>query len=145
MEITTTMTDVLGNHTVEWVMGADGEYRRAASDQHRLAIAQERTWHAVPLINWEWNEDPAWNAERASGRRVMIAEECNRNRVYIPGSKVSLTSGCTGTRPDEGTGPDGQTPAKWAANGWRHKCGGARKKIAKRRVWPRQRRKLVLA
>ena len=130
-------TDVLGNHTVEWVMGADGEYRRAASDQHRLAIAQERTWHAVPWINWQWNDDPAWNAERTSARRVVIAEECNRNRVYIPGSKVSLRSGCTG--------PDGRTPAKRAANGWRHKCGGARKKITKRPLWLRKRRKLVLA
>ena len=136
---------MLGTHTVEWVMGADGEYRRSASDRHRLEGAQERTWHAVPWINWEWNEDPAWNAQRASGRRVVIAEESNRERVYIPGSKVWLTSGCTGTGTDEGTGPDGQTPAKWAANGWRHKCAGARKKIAKRRLWLRQRRKLVLA
>ena len=137
------VTDVLGNHTVEWVMGADGEYRRSASDRHRLEVAQERTWHAVPWINWEWNEDPAWNAQRASGRRVVIAEECNRERVYIPGSRVWLTSECSGT--DEGTGADGQTPAKWAANGWRHKCAGAKKKIAKRRLWLRQRRKLVLA
>ena len=122
------LTEATGDFEVEWEIDINGDYRRSVAQQRKLALAQERTWAAVPWVNWEWNADPAWNEERRSARRVEIAEDRNRVREYIKGSGALVTS----TPQDGGT----QVPASWAAGGWRHKRDRVApvKTIAKRRL-----------
>jgi len=132
--------DVLGDYTVEWDVGTDGEYMRTATQLRKLALAQERTWQAVPWVNWEWNADPAWNTPRTGTRRVGIAEEKNRVRFYVPGSTVAVAS-----TPRVKCGAEEPTPLQWEGGEWRHKSSRLRavKKITKRRMLVLRRRRTL--